>query len=74
MLIAKNLRKNGFKKGDVIGLVSENRLEFITITLGCIYAGAIIAPVNATYKESEFSITLSSWRWIIENFQYSSGT
>lgn len=43
----------GLREGDVISIISENRLEFLTIAYGAIYLNAIIAPLNVTYTESK---------------------
>uniref|UniRef100_A0A182N0I5 Luciferin 4-monooxygenase n=1 Tax=Anopheles dirus TaxID=7168 RepID=A0A182N0I5_9DIPT len=44
----------GIRCGDVIGLVSENRLEFPVVLVGSFLLGATVAPVNLTYTEREF--------------------
>ncbi|XP_035896412.1 4-coumarate--CoA ligase 1-like [Anopheles stephensi] len=53
--VAECLRRDvGIRSGDVIGLVSENRLEFPTILVGSFLLGATVAPINLTYSEREF--------------------
>ncbi|XP_062557091.1 uncharacterized protein LOC134221931 isoform X2 [Armigeres subalbatus] len=39
--------------GDVVGIVSENRLEFPAVLFGSIFLGATVAPINLTYSERE---------------------
>lgn len=41
----------GVKEGDVIGLCSENRLEFPVIVFAAFCLGATVAPLNVTYTE-----------------------
>uniref|UniRef100_A0A182T271 Luciferin 4-monooxygenase n=1 Tax=Anopheles maculatus TaxID=74869 RepID=A0A182T271_9DIPT len=53
--VAECLRREvGIRSGDVIGLVSENRLEFPTVLIGSFLLGATVAPINLTYSEREF--------------------
>ncbi|XP_050068385.1 uncharacterized protein LOC126556880 [Anopheles maculipalpis] len=53
--VAECLRREvGIRSGDVIGLVSENRLEFPTVLIGSFLLGATVAPINLTYTEREF--------------------
>lgn len=53
MKLALCLKKAGIKNNDVIGMVSENRMEFPIIALATYYVGAIVAPMNVTYRERE---------------------
>nr|XP_019555575.2 luciferin 4-monooxygenase isoform X1 [Aedes albopictus] len=39
--------------GDVVGIVSENRLEFPAALFASIFLGATVAPINLTYTERE---------------------
>ncbi|XP_053678264.1 luciferin 4-monooxygenase-like [Anopheles nili] len=43
----------GIRSGDVIGIVSENRLEFPAVLVGAFLLGATVAPINLTYTERE---------------------
>lgn len=55
--LAKSLQlKFGVKEGDVIGLCSENRLEFPVIVFAALYLGATIAPLNVTYSKRKHSV------------------
>jgi acyl-CoA synthetase (AMP-forming)/AMP-acid ligase II len=38
---------------DVVIIISENRLEFLTISLATIILGAIVAPLNIAYNEGK---------------------
>lgn len=39
--------------GDVVGIVSENRLEFPAALFASIFLGATVAPINLTYSEGK---------------------
>ncbi|XP_053665540.1 uncharacterized protein LOC128714687 [Anopheles marshallii] len=53
--VAECLRREvGIRSGDVIGLVSENRMEFPVVLIGSFLLGATVAPINLTYSEREF--------------------
>lgn len=41
----------GVKEGDVIGLCSENRLEFPVVVYAAFCLGATVAPLNVTYTD-----------------------
>lgn len=41
----------GVKEGDVIGIFSENRLEFPVIVFAAFCLGATVAPLNVTYTD-----------------------
>lgn len=43
--------KYNVKEGDVIGLCSENRLEFPIIIFAIFCLGATVAPLNVTYTD-----------------------
>lgn len=45
------------KVGDVIGICSENRLEFAISVYATILLGATVAPLNVTYSECMFDRT-----------------
>lgn len=57
--VAKGLLAVGLKKGDVVSIVSENRVEFAFVMFGTIFNNCIIAPVNNTYSASEISHALN---------------
>lgn len=39
----------GIRQNDVVGIVSENRMEFPAIAYAAFYLGAIVTPINITY-------------------------
>lgn len=57
--LAKSLSTEfGVKEGDVIGLYSENRLEFTIVIFAAFCLGATIAPINVTYTDRKWSYLL----------------
>ncbi|XP_058058848.1 uncharacterized protein LOC131209735 [Anopheles bellator] len=48
------LRCTDLRSGDVVGIVSENRLEFPVVLYAAFFIGATVAPINLTYTEREF--------------------
>lgn len=62
--LAKSLQlKFGVKEGDIIGLCSENRLEYPVIIFAALYLGATVAPLNVTYtkRTAHFTFTLRNF-------------
>ncbi|CAO1358050.1 unnamed protein product [Diamesa hyperborea] len=53
IVMAKSMFGAGIRENDVIGIVSENRLEFPVIAFAAFYLGAIVSPINITYTERE---------------------
>lgn len=50
--LAKSLSSEfGVKESDVIGLCSENRLEFPIVIFAAFCLGATVAPLNVTYTD-----------------------
>lgn len=52
--LAECLKSVGVQKGDVIGLCSENRLEFPVPLFAAFCLGVTVAPLNLTYTEREY--------------------
>lgn len=53
--LAASLQKLGLKKGDLVGLSSENRFEFIIAALAVVYCGGVLSTLNITYTPGELS-------------------
>ncbi|XP_075982662.1 luciferin 4-monooxygenase-like [Anticarsia gemmatalis] len=53
--LAVSLQKLGLKKGDLVGLSSENRFEFAVAALAVIYCGGVLSTLNITYSPGEIS-------------------
>ncbi|GAB0097778.1 luciferin 4-monooxygenase [Sergentomyia squamirostris] len=56
---ASAMMDQGLKEGDVIGICSENRLEYPCVLYGAFYLGLTVAPLNLTYSESELNHALN---------------
>jgi len=70
--VAGNLRKQGVRRGDRVGLLSNNRIEWLEIFFGAAALGAVIVPFStwSTASELEFLINDAEIRWLftIEHF------
>ncbi|KAG5683588.1 hypothetical protein PVAND_012861 [Polypedilum vanderplanki] len=53
--IANALRNYGIKRNDVIGIVSENRIEFVKIAFATFILNAQLSPVNYNYVKNDLS-------------------
>lgn len=53
--VANSLKAAGIKPGDVVSIVSENRLEFAYVLFGSILLNCTFAPINLTYCEREMT-------------------
>ncbi|XP_028160247.1 4-coumarate--CoA ligase 1-like isoform X2 [Ostrinia furnacalis] len=47
------LKKLGVKRGDVVALCSENKMEYISAALAVVCCGATITPLNIHYTKDE---------------------
>ncbi|CAG8745642.1 15263_t:CDS:2, partial [Acaulospora morrowiae] len=52
--------KVGFKRGDVLAIVSPNQVDYPIVLFGAIAAGGIVSPANPTYTVKELSFQLSN--------------
>ncbi|XP_041981610.1 4-coumarate--CoA ligase 1-like [Aricia agestis] len=59
MNFAVSLSGLGIRRGDVVGLVSENRAEFWSSIVGILCTGATATPFNLTYTKDEFKHVIS---------------
>ena len=50
----------GLKKGDVIGLILPNCLEYPVLVQGCLYLGITVTPINPGYTPHEISRQLNA--------------
>ncbi|XP_026319421.1 4-coumarate--CoA ligase 1-like [Hyposmocoma kahamanoa] len=51
--VAQSLNRLGVKKGEVVAIYSENRIEFIVTIYAIIYIGAIVTFINNGYSKDE---------------------
>jgi acyl-CoA synthetase (AMP-forming)/AMP-acid ligase II len=51
--VAAALARAGVKKGDAIGLYLQNSIEYVTAIYACAKLGAVEAPIDWEYQESE---------------------
>lgn len=68
--------ENGFKKGDVVGLLMENRPEFVGIWLGMSKIGIVTALINYNQKSVSLvhSVKVANCCGLIYGSELSSGT
>lgn len=58
--LAEELRQyTSLQPGDVVGIISENRLEFPVVLYAAFFLNAAVAPINLTYTEREFDHALN---------------
>ncbi|XP_047994309.1 4-coumarate--CoA ligase 1-like isoform X2 [Leguminivora glycinivorella] len=57
--IATGLKKFGIKRGDVVAMCSESRVEYITTAIAVICCGATVTAVNLQYTPDEMSHVLN---------------
>uniref|UniRef100_A0A2H1VNT1 SFRICE_024315 n=1 Tax=Spodoptera frugiperda TaxID=7108 RepID=A0A2H1VNT1_SPOFR len=53
MNFAISLTRMGIRKGDTIGLISENRFEYWGVVIGAACAGAVVSPISVGYVKGE---------------------
>jgi long-chain acyl-CoA synthetase len=66
MACAAALAEAGIKAGDRVGLVSENRIEWLIADMGLLSAGAINVPPHAplTTRQIHFQLADAGVRWL----------
>jgi acyl-CoA synthetase (AMP-forming)/AMP-acid ligase II len=52
--VAESLHIRGVRTGDVVGICSENSLDFILPILATYYIGATCAPLNPSYTPRKY--------------------
>lgn len=53
--VSTGLRQRGIQAGDRVGVILQNRIEFLEIFLGVIHAGAVFVPMNFRLAPDELS-------------------
>ncbi|HEV7850850.1 MAG TPA: FadD7 family fatty acid--CoA ligase [Mycobacterium sp.] len=56
--MAGRLRSKGLRRGDAVGLISANNVEFVVALLGAARAGLVIAPLDPALPQSEMAARL----------------
>jgi len=64
--VAAHMRARGVRRGDRVGLLSNNRIEWLEIFFGAAALGAIVVPIStwSTASELEFLLNDSQVRWL----------
>jgi len=57
--LAVGIRKEGIKRGDRIGIMSRNNLEYVALYFAAARCGAIFVPVNTRLSQEEIQYILS---------------
>ena len=57
--VAHALRRRGIGHGDRVGILSENRVEWLLADFGILYAGAVVVPVFATAADDQLGYILT---------------
>ncbi|MFD4840117.1 ATP-dependent acyl-CoA ligase [Achromobacter sp. NPDC058515] len=57
---AARLASAGVGRGDRVGLMAGNRLEFLSIVLGCGWLGAVVVPINTASRGMQLSHILAN--------------
>lgn len=56
--IAQYLQSRNISKGDRVAILMENCLELAELYFGCLYAGAVVVPLNPVLQASEIEYVL----------------
>jgi crotonobetaine/carnitine-CoA ligase len=57
---AGTLRSAGVKAGDRVALICSNRIEFLQVTLGCAWLGAVAVPINVASRGPQLQHILAN--------------
>jgi len=57
---AGTLHAAGIKPGDRVALICSNRIEFLEVTLGCAWLGAVAVPINVASRGPQLQHILSN--------------
>lgn len=56
--VAAGLRAQGVKRGDRVGLLASNRIEWLEICFGSLAAGAVLVPISTWSTQAELEFIL----------------
>ena len=57
--LAASLRANGIRRGDRVGVLLSNRIEWLEICFGALAAGAVVVPISTWSKPAELEFILN---------------
>lgn len=65
--VAQHFRQSGYRRGDVVGLLMENRPEFVCLWLGMSKLGVIVPLINTNLRHAALlhSITVANCRALV---------
>ncbi|MDT5290657.1 MAG: hypothetical protein QOF88_5546, partial [Mycobacterium sp.] len=58
--VAARLGSRGLRRGDAVGLICANTIEFVVALLGAATAGLVVAPLDPALPESQMSARLEA--------------
>src|SRR5918992_5738813 len=58
--VAGMLWANGVRKGDVVGLLLPNSVEYVIAYFACWHVGALAGPINSLLKPQEIAYVISN--------------
>jgi fatty-acyl-CoA synthase len=63
-ILARRLREAGIGRGDRVGLLSDNRIEWLEVLFACAALGAVVVPIStwSTARELDFLLSDSHVR------------
>src|SRR5882762_5981175 len=56
--VADRLGRTGLRRGDAVGLICTNTIEFVVALLGAATAGLVVAPLDPSLPEAQMSARL----------------
>ena len=70
--VAANLARAGVHRGDRVGLVLGNRIEFPEVAFACARLGAIVVPINIRQRldENKFVVSHAGIKALVHEAQY----
>lgn len=57
---AARLASAGIRRGDRVGLMAGNRIEFLSVVLGCGWLGAVVVPINTASRGMQLQHILAN--------------
>lgn len=57
---AARLALAGIRRGDRVGLMAGNRIEFLSVVLGCGWLGAVVVPINTASRGMQLQHILAN--------------